>query len=363
MERTRQWSFHTHPECVAYIYSINYFQPFSFSYFTFVFHHTLRDILGHTKTTRSQPLLPTPKKKTSTPKSNSSSWTLFFLKISLSLDMYTGCCCKIQRSSWNSYFGGFLCLGKLWARKPFSGRTWGVVLKVQQFLFDVNVCLHLEIRHTIQGIVEETWMCSRGEWRWNGHKNGNCWSGGQQENIRIRFLTCPNPCPAHPHLYLLKLGQVHDGKTAHAPYHHKLVSHGLWYCRSSLEVQPWENHSKWPPQSVMSCYVMLCFTLLTSQCSPNRLNPAHPLRLLHLRAISTPRHLQGLKGTTKWPPKSDLREIRFQKQNRKKHPKYMDLNDLFWLLHAWIFQTSTSSSGRHIQGSNVFHFNVLAQLS
>ena len=63
MERTRQWSFHTHPEYVAYIYSINYFQPFSFSYFTFVFHHTLRDILGHTKTTRSQPLLPTPKKK------------------------------------------------------------------------------------------------------------------------------------------------------------------------------------------------------------------------------------------------------------------------------------------------------------
>jgi len=38
----------------------------------------------------------------------------------------------------------------------------------------------------------------------------------KRRNLRIGFLTCPNPCPAHPHLYLLELGQVH-GKTAHAP--------------------------------------------------------------------------------------------------------------------------------------------------
>ena len=188
MERTRQWRFHTHPEYVAYISETTSnpsVSPMSrlFSTTPFVTFWTYQI------TTRSQPLL------NIHPKSNSSSWTLFFLKISLSLDMYTGCCCKIQRSSWNSYVGGFFCLGNFGSQKPFSGRTWGVVLKVQQFLFDVNVCLHLEIRNTIQGIVEETWMCSRGEWRWNSHpwlshqermwlQNGSYILGGQEAKFK-----------------------------------------------------------------------------------------------------------------------------------------------------------------------------------
>ena len=118
MERTRQWRFHTHPEYVAYISETTSnpsVSPMSrlFSTTPFVTFWTYQI------TTRSQTLL------NSHPKSNSSSWTLFFLKISLSLDMYTGCCCKIQRSSWNSYFGWFFCLGNFGSQKPFSGCNMG----------------------------------------------------------------------------------------------------------------------------------------------------------------------------------------------------------------------------------------------
>ena len=263
MERTRQWRFHTHPEYVAYISETTSnpsVSPMSrlFSTTPFVTFWTYQI------TTRSQPLL------NIHPKSNSSSWTLFFLKISLSLDMYTGCCCKIQRSSWNSYVGGFFCLGNFGSQKPFSGRTWGVVLKVQQFLLDVNVCLHLEIRNTIQGIVEETWMCSRGEWRWNSHpwlshqermwlQNGSYILGGQEAKFKNwipnmskpmsssstsisswawpgswQNCTCPftitNWCP-----------MASDIAGLHLKFSHEKII--------------WNGYHK----SVMSCYVMLCY--------------------------------------------------------------------------------------------------------
>ena len=49
------------------------------------------------------------------------------------------------------------------------------------------------------------------------------------------------------------------------------------------------------------CHVMFCHVSHSSHLNLPKTgkNQAHPLRLLHLRAISTPRHLQGLKGTAK----------------------------------------------------------------
>lgn len=126
MERTRQWSFHTHPVYVAYIHIYIYRKllptlQFLICHVCFPPHpswhfRAYKKLQGLNHC--SQP------KKTSTPKSNSISWTLFFLKISLSLDMYTGCCCKIQRSSWNSYFGWFL-LGKFWVPETFLWKNMG----------------------------------------------------------------------------------------------------------------------------------------------------------------------------------------------------------------------------------------------
>jgi len=119
----------------------------------------------------------------------------------------------------------------------------------------------------------------------------------------------------------------------HKPlYHHKLVPPwplilqvSIWSSamRKSFEMATTICH-------VMSCYVMLCYV---SHFSHLNVPQTVWTRRTHWGfSIWGPSPLpdicKALKARTKWPPKSDLPEIRFQKHNRKKHPKYMDLNDL-----------------------------------
>lgn len=295
-----------------YIYIGNYFQPFSFSYVTFVFHHTLRDILGHTKNYKVSTIAPNPKKhppQNPTP----SPGHCFSSRFRWVWTCTPAAAARSKGAPEIHILAGF-CLGNFGSQKPFSGRTWGVVLKVQQFLFDVNVCLHLEIRHTIQGIVEETWMGWRGEWRWNSHpwlshkermwlQNGSYILGGQEAKFKNWIPNMSKPMSSSSTNMIPISSWAWPGSWQNCTCPFTITS----WCPMASDIAGLHlklSHEKiiWNGHHNLSCHVMLCFTLLTSQCSPNRLNPAHPLRLLHLRAISTPRHLQGLKGTTKWPP-------------------------------------------------------------